>query len=294
MHYQLIIVAGALAFAAAAHAEGPPPKSEAPLSEAQVKARYQHCSDGYYSGPRPGKTRYTRDDYVWAVTPEFAKRYCMPPEFVSSELKGAEAVAFRMVNEGAEQCGFGGKKEVCSRRQALGLEFYFPKATKLPAISDTKFSTRALYMVEMSKHVLTDNRPYADAQHWLDDKPGGQNKFTPNSMGLVAVQGDKAVWPVAAFREMMYIDDLLPGYNFLSVEGNAGNFEHPGLRKLDPKLFAFVMSRPGWSPPPARPLADYSYVIELPQSFVEKMRGQDAAASTATRDLMKRALPSKQ
>ncbi|WP_152564881.1 hypothetical protein [Cupriavidus metallidurans] len=262
------------------------------MTDAQVKARYQSCSDGYYSGPRPGRTRYTKDDYVWAVTPDFAKRYCMPPEFISTELKGADAVAFHMVKEGAEQCGYGGQKEVCSRRQALGLEFYFSSAIKLPSISDTKFSTRALYMVEMSAHVVTDKRPYANSQQWLDDKPGGQNKFTPNSMGLVAVKEDKAIWPVAAFGEMMYIEDLLPGYNFLSVEGNAGNFEHPGLRKLDPKRFAFVMRHP-WQgsppPPPALALADYSYVIELPQSFIEKMRVQDGEASMTARDLFKRA-----
>ena len=30
---------------------------------------------GYYSGPRPGKNRYTKDEYLWVVTPEFAAGY---------------------------------------------------------------------------------------------------------------------------------------------------------------------------------------------------------------------------
>lgn len=80
-----------------------PVGTERTLSEAEVKAKYQNCPNGYYSGPRPGKARYTNDNFIWAVTPEFAGKFCMPPEFVSSELKGAEAVAFRIVEDSDEE-----------------------------------------------------------------------------------------------------------------------------------------------------------------------------------------------
>ena len=108
------------------------------LSEAEVWAKYQSCPNGYYSGPRPGKARYTKDNFVWVVTPEFARKFCMPPEFVSSELKGAEAVAFRIVEDADEErCGWGGREEVCSRGKELRFEIYIrsgllPKERDVP------------------------------------------------------------------------------------------------------------------------------------------------------------------
>src|SRR3989338_11309092 len=103
----------------------PAASASRPLSDVDLKAQYQGCPLGYYSGPRPGKTRYTKDEYLWVVTPEFAKAWCMPPEYVDATLKGAEAIAYKPVQEGAENCGFGGNKEACSRRTAHGFEIYY-------------------------------------------------------------------------------------------------------------------------------------------------------------------------
>jgi len=81
-------------------------------TSADPEAQYKSCPEGYYSGPRPGRVRYTKDDYIWAVTPEFAAAYCMPPEYVDKTLKGAEAIAYKPVYGGYESCGFGGNKRL--------------------------------------------------------------------------------------------------------------------------------------------------------------------------------------
>ena len=39
-------------------------ESDKPLTQAEVQAAYQNCPVGYYSGPRPGKSRYTKDEYL--------------------------------------------------------------------------------------------------------------------------------------------------------------------------------------------------------------------------------------
>ena len=57
-----------------------PAPAASQVSEAELRAKYQSCPLGYYSGPRPGKNRYTKDEYLWVVTPEFAAAYCMPSE----------------------------------------------------------------------------------------------------------------------------------------------------------------------------------------------------------------------
>jgi uncharacterized membrane protein len=47
-----------------ASAQTPAPRSAVPkaMTQAEVQAAYQSCPVGYYSGPRPGKSRYTNDE----------------------------------------------------------------------------------------------------------------------------------------------------------------------------------------------------------------------------------------
>jgi hypothetical protein len=39
---------------------------------------------------------YKKDIHVWVYTSKFAKRFGMPQEWVDDELKGAEALAYRL------------------------------------------------------------------------------------------------------------------------------------------------------------------------------------------------------
>jgi hypothetical protein len=52
------------------------------------------------------------DPNVYVYGAEFAKRFQMPQEWVSDELKGVDAVAFRVV-PGYKTCGWGGNPQVC-------------------------------------------------------------------------------------------------------------------------------------------------------------------------------------
>jgi hypothetical protein len=52
------------------------------------------------------------DPNVYVYTPAFAKRFQMPLEWASDELKGAEAVAFRVVPS-YKTCGWGGDPKAC-------------------------------------------------------------------------------------------------------------------------------------------------------------------------------------
>lgn len=80
-------------FSQAARAEGIRPKNILPSKAPQD----QNYSEGTYSGPRPGRVRYTKDTFIWVTTPEFAKKFYMPEEFIRSELKGVEAVVFKII-----------------------------------------------------------------------------------------------------------------------------------------------------------------------------------------------------
>jgi hypothetical protein len=64
---------------------------------------------------------------VWVYTPELASLGGLPLEWASSELKGAEAVAFRMAPTGEEDCGFGGQLQICKPVVQCTLDIYFDR-----------------------------------------------------------------------------------------------------------------------------------------------------------------------
>jgi len=266
------------------------------MTQAEVQAAYQSCPVGYYSGPRPGKTRYTKDDYLWVVTLEFAAAYCMPPEFIDKTLKGAEAIAYKLVYEGSENCGFGGNKEACGRRTAHGFEIYYKSSLQLPSVSKTKYNYRAFYMISSSKHLLSGHKikTPAEATAEVAERPGAQARFsTQGGWGLVGVKGPKPVWPITALREIQYIEDLLPGYNYLSVEGSMGYFSNPRGEKMGATQFVLVLDKLGETrKDEERDLrTDYGHVIYLPEPFVVKIRQVDKQGDQAFRALLKQALP---
>lgn len=289
-----LLISPLLLAAALVHAQEASDNSK-PLTEAEVRAKYQNCPEGYYSGPRPGKRRYTKDDYLWVVTPEFAAAYCMPPEFIDKELKGAEAIAYKPVQEGAENCGFGGNREACGRRTAHGFEIYYKSSLKLPSPYETKYSYPSFYMIPSSKHLLSRsaaNRELpAEAQAWVNARPGAQRKFT--GWGLVGVKGNKPVWPIAAYREIQYIEELLPGYNYTSIEGSMGFFTNPRMEELGAAQFVLRLNKPGEQRDDELLdlRTDYAHVIHLPKAFVEKLRIVDKQGGKAFQELLRKAMP---
>ena len=72
---------------------------------------------------RPGP--YAVDPHVWVYTKEFAERFGMPKEWVSADLKGAEAAAWSKVKTGGVTCGWGGKKDACADNESERLTVFF-------------------------------------------------------------------------------------------------------------------------------------------------------------------------
>ena len=268
--------------------------SAATPTRANLEAEYKSCPEGYYSGPRPGRVRYTKDDYLWVVTPEFAAAYCMPAEYVDKSLKGVEAIAYKPVYEGYESCGFGGNKEACSRGMSHGFEIYYKSSLKLPSISDTKYSHSAPSMLSRSSGLLTPRktRTAKERDAWIADRPGIQDKFP--SWGLVGVKGPKPMWPIVALYQVQYAEEILPGYNYISLEGATGSFTNPRMEKLGLTEFVIRMRKPNDGMRDDQELdlrTDYGYVIHLPSALLDKVRQVDKAGRAAFDQLLDKALP---
>jgi hypothetical protein len=74
---------------------------------------------------QPGYGTKDVDPNVYVYTPEFAKRFQMPAEWVSTELQGADAVAYRSTPTYAS-CGWGGSPKACNTNEMrCELDVYF-------------------------------------------------------------------------------------------------------------------------------------------------------------------------
>jgi hypothetical protein len=294
-HISLVFVA--LHAAAQDTYTGQPPApvaGEAALPNDQIKARYKNCELGYYQGAQPGKVRYAKDRYIWAVTPEFAKRFCMPQAFVSEELKGAEAVAFKLVPGGfGENCGFGGKVEVCSQGMDLRFEIYINREVKLPVKNEVDFTAprhrnTSIGLLGHSKA----STEYQVKQNKANPVPGFIPRFETNAFGLAGIQGDKVVWPITTLYLDEYRGKLYDGsIDYIAVQGSTGNFRNRRMLKLNIREFALLMDRTG----DKRKLEDialpeFPLVIRLPVAMSDLIQAMDNARGDDWEALGKKAL----
>lgn len=271
-----------------------PVAGEAALPNDQIKARYQNCELGHYQGAQPGKVRYAKDRYIWAVTPEFAKKFCMPQAFVSEELKGAEAVAFKLVPGGfGENCGFGGKAEVCSQGMDLRFEIYINREVKLPVKNEVEFTAprRGYDSYSLIGHAELTARKSRD-RYQNNPTPGTIPRYETNAFGLAGIQGDKVVWPITTLYLDEYRGKLYDGsIDYIAVQGSTGNFRNRRMLKEGIQDFVIQMDQPNDKRQIKDvPLREFAHVIHLPRAFSAQVQAMDNARGDDWEALGKKAL----
>ena len=96
---------------------------------------------------------FDKDEHVWIYNKAFADKFRMPSAWVSDDLKGIEAAAFR-VGEMELTCGLGRTEETCARLMKCILDIYVDeKKTPLPWLEGK----------------TADWLPSTDSFHWLFD-----------------------------------------------------------------------------------------------------------------------------
>ena len=250
----------------------------AQLSDAEVRAKYQNCPNGYYSGPRPGKTYYTKDKWVWAVTPEFAKNFCMPPEFVSTELKGAEAVAYKLVeDQDEERCGWGANAEVCGKRTEHRFEIYYrngaiPKEREVPYFHAAHLPSAML--------LSSSEKEWRYSMKSIKTKPrvGALGPFYSQQFGLQSIANGKIAWPLGGLGQRIYYEDVFEGIDYLALEGASGFSRLEGWIKSGAMKFVITAQKPKDDRKYSQtPLQDFALIIELPQSMADRIIANDQA-----------------
>lgn len=274
--------------------------AEQPLSGAALaeqEKQWQNCEGGYYTGPRPGRRNYSNDQYLWVVTPAFAKRFCMPESLVSNELKGAEAIAFKMVDAGdSERCGVDGDGSThCSSNSQAHFEIYLSQSLNLPAAHpevqffENRRDTSDWHLAENERNGR--GQAYRKGQYSI---PQGRMRHFGNPyghpddgfvFGLIYAHEGKGRWPVGPLWEVGYRGGWVKGLDMLILEEQLGirfawEADHYKAAKVPQGTaqgqYLIVMDKPIAStvgiPWPRRLPEDFEHVIYLPKHFAEQVR----------------------
>jgi hypothetical protein len=250
----------------------------ASLSAAAQGAAAQTCPEGHYRGPQPGKVRYTKDDYLWVVTPRFAQRFCMPEKFVDQDLKGAEAVAFKIGTDGEVNCGFGGNAEHCMAPRSLRFEIFLDSDLKLPVLNEVLYSN----------HYDTNAGTLIGRPHVAPGDPsrrlpiGRLSHFDPSAFGLLGIKGDRVVWPIVTLYEKFFYANRLPGLDLVVLEGSTGHFNNPRARAEGTRDFVIDVRKPNdvRKPEDKRVPKDFAHIIYLPRWFSDAIDRADTTQGT--------------
>ncbi|WP_133239999.1 hypothetical protein [Limnohabitans planktonicus] len=275
--------------------QSPAPVVSAPgLTQAQVKTQYENCPSGHYTGPRPGKARYTKDPWLWVVTPEFARKFCMPPEFVSSELQGAEAIAYKMVqNQDEEVCGWGDNPDVCRRASEHRFEIYYKNRT-IPKERDVPYFHAA--RTPSTKLLASSDAQWQFKMKSLKKKPriGALGVFESQQFGLQSVKDGKIAWPLGTLAQEVYYEEVFEGIDYLAVEGASGFSRLEGWRKSGAKQMVITVRNPAAKDERRRswemPLSEFPLVIAIPPRLSERLIQNDQAKGLDLQGLAREAL----
>lgn len=255
----------------------------------------ESCQDGYYTGPRDGRKNFSNDKYIWVVTPEFAKRFCMPPEFVDEELKGAEAIAFKMSTRTGliDRCAIIDGKKECAGDKELRFDIFLRSDLNLPAAHpevkffDGSWDNAGWHIA--SKERGTRGQRYRKGTYTLP--PGKMPHFgnpyvhpdKGNTFTMIDVYQGYGNNPLVSLQEWRYEAEWAEGIDLLTLQGSEAGygFQHPDNFLPGLHMCAIVeknrFGETGWK---GKVPDDFAHTIQLPKPFYEKVK----AAATVGRD----------
>lgn len=191
------------------------------------------------------------DPNVYVYTAEFAKRFQMPEEWVSNELKGVDAVAFRVVPS-YKWCGWGGDPKACSEQTRCEMDLYFlhtgavnHAVTLTGAVyNEADGSLAGFYLTDSGRGKVSDMTRFVDiatfrqmanvpgayaiftiepVKYWQEDINGTGNELANSIVGnrgdnvLAGLAGDDVISAQAGQ------DTLIGGAGNDTLDGGAGD-----------------------------------------------------------------------
>jgi hypothetical protein len=209
------------------------------------------------------------DPNVYAYTAEFAKRFQMPDEWIATDLKGADAVAWRMMPS-YQECGWGGDPKACRQVMECKIDLYFDhrrnplpwdptRAERYTTISGSSLNFLANF--PRREALSHPNYPVARRQLFEPARPGdrapadsspfidpqsGKGLSIQNFSGYVPLTGyDKEVFPGMALLTLLDIGCRGGSYRATYVLANRG-VSLPLSVEEKAAIFYTIMVPPTW------------------------------------------------
>lgn len=269
------------------------------ISVAQVTATGSgSCRDGQYVGQQSGRAPYFKEVYTWAISREFAKRFCMPEEYIADDLKGAEAIAYRYRPSGAEACDIKDGQPTCGKfSQMHWIEIYVKSDVNIPKYDpevkffDNRNSFDSTKMIEAgSREGIREKymrNHEARKRGEVLEPPGLRNPyrgFTPASDGkhtqfhyLARLTPTQVEERPAAYSVRYYRQNVYDGIDLIMLEGwGGGNFAGP--RYKEPPLgFALGVTTRLVDTEELKYPDGFHHVIEMPKRVIQVMNAIDLA-----------------
>jgi len=218
----------------------------AQAATAEEEARMKQCPEGQYLGPGTGSRRFYQDPYIWFVSREFARRFCMPESYVDDTLKGALALAVRLKPEEFVLCGlFMGRSDQCPLKQRLLMDVYVDNTRANIPKADP--SVRFFVERPHSSGWLVGPEGRRDEYRRRGEMPdveGERRPFSPAHSKTVNEKtwtrflylGVRNGWATdsGSFVETYYRADWVPGIDLITLYPYLMGFQ--GLRNPDEKV----------------------------------------------------------
>ncbi len=253
------------------------------------------CPDGRYQGrAAPGQARYHKDHYVWAVTREFAKRFCMPEEYIVEDLKGAEAITYRHKPGDEEICQMRNGQEVCDPRvRSHWIEIYVKSSANIP-----KYDPRVEYYVanyptsgSLISSVQNSRNNVAREKGLFKDPLGNSRPF--GGVGKIA-DGKRIVFGylardgariyqerAASLVERYYRKNWFEGIDLIAIEGwSAGNISGSQFQEAK-QGYSIGVRREVYEHGKLAYPDDFYHVIELPRRIWQVINTVDREGGDA-------------
>lgn len=202
------------------------------------------CVAGHYSGRRPTASVYTRDTFTWAVSRRFAAEYCMPKEFIVSDLPAPiEAIAYRLVENLDEQrCNADRPISECSGALEHTLEIYYKHEAIEKAHEGRSFQPFNLpskYLISEGADMARRRGERAKTNPILGVKP----VFEYGQFLLEAEAAGRDSSTLSAFRVKTYYELILDGLDYVSVATGTG-FASTSIWAKSGKVATLTINRP--------------------------------------------------
>jgi hypothetical protein len=179
------------------------------------------------------------DPNVYVYTAEFAKRFQMPEEWVSNELKGVDAVAFRVIPRPYKSCGWGGDPNACSSNEVLcEMDLYFDhKRNPLPwdERRPERYSEHYTQSVNfIANYLVESNQNYPRSTQRLRTPPRKDDHVFAKSSPFVDPKSGKGLWWQGGYWNsnedrggiymsvMSYDRELFTGVSLVVMGGGCG------------------------------------------------------------------------